>query len=118
MKRIQLLLTIATLPLVGACTTTPSYKLDPRSSATARDSLYLNTDASSGSTGGGSGTRGGTRVTVSEPQAVPIRVKPDTQPVQYQNTTAPSNASAGTTDRATSASPLRHDAPDKPLYQR
>ena len=119
MKITKLIIAIAIMPLVGACTTV---REDPRST-TSGGSLYRNTDTPSGDgSAGGSGSTGRTRVIVSEPQPVPIRVKPGTQPTRYQNTTTPYDAAAGTTssspDRASTASPLRHDTPDKPNYQR
>ena len=113
MKRTRLLIAIATLPLVSACTSGPTYKTDPR--ARASGSVYLNTDAASGGgTGGGSGSGARTRVIVSEPQPVPIRVKPGTQPPRYQNSTSQYDQA----DPASTASPLRHDKPDQPLYPR
>lgn len=119
MKITKLLLAIAIVPLVGACSTTHTVREDPRSYSMARASIYENTDAeSSARASGGSRSASRTSVTRSEPQPVPIRVKPGTQPTQYLNTNAPANTTASPNDRPGSASPLRHDTPDQPLYKR
>ena len=118
MKITKLIIAIATLPLVGACTTV---REDPRSQ-TSGGSLYRNTDSASGGTGGSSSRSRVTGVSVSEPQPESIRVKPGTQPARYLNTTSPYDAPRDTTpspyDRSSGGSPLRHDTPDKPNYQR
>lgn len=126
MKTITTLaLAFSAAALLPACTTV---KVDPRSSQSSqRQSLYLNTDGTgsarpSGQTGGLSRRN---RVRVEEPQPTPIRVKPGPQPVQYLNTTGsaydqPTRTGASPYDatRGDTASPLRHDKPDQPLYSR
>ncbi len=114
MKNIQLLIAIATLPLVGACTTV---REDPRSLPPKHTSLYQNTSAVSGGSGSGKVSPGTeTRTSISEPQLAPIPARAGTQPTKYLNTTSPYDAPASTSvspyDRPGSASPLRHDTPD------
>lgn len=115
MKLTNLLIAIAVLPVVSACTTV---REDPRSVSAGRSSLYQNTDTvSGGGVAGGGGTSRRTTVTVSEPQPTPIRVKSGAQPTQYLNTTT-TGAAVSPYDRPGSASPLRHDTPDQSLYKR